>query len=79
VLAEAILLLLIGGVIGMAIASVLAPALAKGSGGMIQLPPLGASSWIEGVVLMIVIGIVVGVLPALRGMRLKIVDALAGR
>jgi len=28
---------------------------------------------------MIVIGIVVGVLPALRGMRLKIVDALAGR
>jgi len=30
-------------------------------------------------VLMLAIGLVVGVLPALRGMRLRIVDALAGR
>jgi len=30
-------------------------------------------------VLMVVIGIAIGLLPALRGMRLKIVDALAGR
>ncbi|MBS0570997.1 MAG: ABC transporter permease [Proteobacteria bacterium] len=79
VLAEATVLLLLGGVIGMAIASVLAPALTKGSGGMIRLPPIGVGNWIEGLVLMIVIGVVVGVLPALRGMRLKIVDALAGR
>lgn len=79
VLAESILLLLIGGVVGVALASVIAPVLAKGSGGMIQLPSINAVSWIEGVVLMIVIGIMVGVLPALRGMRLKIVDALAGR
>ncbi len=79
VLAEAIALLLIGGLIGMAIASALAPALTKGSGGMIQLPPIGLGNWIEGIVLMIVIGLVVGTLPALRGMRLRIVDALAGR
>ena len=79
VLIEAVLLLLIGGVLGLAIASALAPALAKGSGGMIQLPPIGASSWIEGVVLMLVIGLTVGALPAMRGMRLRIVDALAGR
>ena len=79
VLAEAVLLLLIGGVLGLAIASALAPGLSKGSGGMIRLPPIGASSWIEGIVLMIVIGLVVGALPALRGMRLRIVDALAGR
>lgn len=79
VLAESILLLLIGGVIGMAIASALAPALTKGSGGMVRLPPIGAENWIQGIVLMIVIGALVGALPALRGMRLKIVDALAGR
>ncbi|HEX7370646.1 MAG TPA: ABC transporter permease [Rhodanobacteraceae bacterium] len=79
VLTESVLLLLIGGVLGMAIASVLAPGIAKGSGGMVQLPPLGVTSWIEGLVLMVVIGILVGALPALRGMRLKIVDALAGR
>ena len=29
--------------------------------------------------LMLAIGVVVGLLPALRAMRLKIVDALAGR
>jgi putative ABC transport system permease protein len=29
--------------------------------------------------LMIVIGVIVGLLPAVRGMRLNIVDALAGR
>ncbi len=79
VLAEAVLLLVIGGVIGMAIASVLAPILAKGSGGLIQLPPISAANWSESIALMIVIGFAVGVLPALRGMRLNIVDALAGR
>jgi putative ABC transport system permease protein len=79
VLAEAIALLLIGGVIGMGIASALAPVLAKGSGGMIRLPPIDWGNWLQGVVLMIVIGVIVGVMPALRGMRLKIVDALAGR
>ncbi|HEX6613652.1 MAG TPA: ABC transporter permease [Rhodanobacteraceae bacterium] len=79
VLTEAVMMLLIGGVIGVALAAVLTPIIAKASGGMIQLPPIGASSWIEGVVLMIAIGLVVGALPALRGMRLRIVDALAGR
>jgi putative ABC transport system permease protein len=79
VLTEAVLLLLIGGVIGMAIATVLVPVITKLSGGMIQLPPMGASNWIEGIVLMIAIGLIVGALPAMRGMRLRIVDALAGR
>ena len=32
-----------------------------------------------GIGLMVLIGVVVGLLPALRGMRLSIVDALAGR
>lgn len=79
VLAESILLLLIGGVIGVGLASIVAPMVSKGSGGVIQLPPVGMSNWVEGIVLMAVIGIVVGALPALRGQRLKIVDALAGR
>ena len=35
--------------------------------------------WGSAIGLMVVIGLIVGVLPALRGMRLKIVDALAGR
>jgi putative ABC transport system permease protein len=32
-----------------------------------------------GIVLMLAIGVVVGVIPAWRAMRLNIVDALAGR
>jgi putative ABC transport system permease protein len=52
----------------------------KGSGGFIQLPSsLPAESWIAGLVLMLVFGVLSGLLPALRAMRLNIVDALAGR
>lgn len=79
VLAEGILLLVIGGVLGLALAGVVVPIVAKGSGGMLNLPPIGASTWILGLVLMVVIGALVGALPAIRAMRLNIVDALAGR
>ena len=50
-----------------------------GSGGVLNLPRVGASSWALGVVLMLAIGLVVGALPAMSAMRLRIVDALAGR
>jgi putative ABC transport system permease protein len=79
VLAESVLLLLLGGVIGVGLAAVLAPAVSRGSGGMLNLPPVGAGSWAMGIGLMVLIGLVVGALPAWRAMRLNIVDALAGR
>lgn len=79
VLAESVLLLLLGGVIGLGLASLIIPAVSANSGGMLNLPSVGASSWALGLVLMIVIGLLVGALPALRAMRLNIVDALAGR
>jgi putative ABC transport system permease protein len=79
VLVEAVLLIVIGGAIGLAIATVLMPAVSSASGGVIQLGSVPTSTWLLGLALMIVIGIVVGALPALRAMRLNIVDALAGR
>jgi putative ABC transport system permease protein len=79
VLAEGVLLLVLGGVLGLALAGVLVPIVAKGSGGMLNLPPIGTQTWIIGIVLMLVIGALVGLLPAIRAMRLNIVDALAGR
>ncbi|MGF6710505.1 putative ABC transport system permease protein [Luteibacter sp. W1I16] len=79
VLAEGVLLLVLGGVIGLALAGVLVPIVAKGSGGMLNLPPIGTQTWVLGIVLMLVIGALVGLLPAIRAMRLNIVDALAGR
>jgi len=79
VLAEAVLLVLLGGTIGLGIAALLVPAVTAASGGMIQLPGMLAQTWLLGLLLMLLIGAVVGLLPALRGMRLNIVDALAGR
>jgi len=80
VLGESVLLVAIGAVIGLALAPIAMIATTKGSGGFIQLPSsLQAESWITGLVLMLVFGVLSGLLPALRAMRLTIVDALAGR
>ncbi|MGH8083617.1 MAG: ABC transporter permease, partial [Lysobacter sp.] len=79
VLAESVLLLLIGGVLGIGLAGGLGPIVSASSGGAINIPPIGASSWLLALALMIGIGLVVGALPAIRAMRLNIVDALAGR
>ncbi|NUS59822.1 MAG: ABC transporter permease [Lysobacter sp.] len=79
VLAESVLLVLIGGVLGLGLAAVLGPILGAGSQGMINMPPVGLSSWLLGLALMAGIGLLVGALPAMRAMRLNIVDALSGR
>ncbi len=79
VLAESVLLVVLGGVLGLGLAAIAGPALGQGSGGVLNLPPVGLQSWLLGLALMVAIGLLVGALPALRGMRLNIVDALAGR
>jgi putative ABC transport system permease protein len=79
VLAESVLLLVLGGVLGLALASAVIPAIAAGSGGMLNLPSVGAGSWASGLALMLAIGALVGALPALSAMRLDIVAALARR
>jgi putative ABC transport system permease protein len=38
---------------------------------------VSASSWISGLGIMLIIGLVVGLPPAIRAMRVRIVDALA--
>jgi putative ABC transport system permease protein len=79
VLAESVLLLVIGGAIGLGLASVIGPAVGAASGGTLNLPAAGVSSWATGVGLMLLFGLIVGALPALNAMRLNITDALAGR
>jgi putative ABC transport system permease protein len=78
VLVESVLLVGLGGVIGMALARVILPGLASKAQGMLP-PTIPLQTWLLGAVLIVLIGLVVGVLPALRAKRLKIVDALAGR
>ena len=79
VLAESLLLLVLGGVVGIGLAGLFIPVISHGSNGMLSLPPVGLGSWALGVALMLVIGAVVGALPAWTAMRLNIVDALARR
>lgn len=79
VLAESVLLVLIGGVIGMAAAAIVVGGVKAAMGASLPMADVDGGIWLAAIVLMIAIGLVVGVLPAMRGMRLKIVDALAGR
>lgn len=79
VLIESVMLIVIGGSVGLGIASVLMPGLSNASNGAVQLGAVPAATWLTGIVLMVLIGVVVGTLPAIRAMRLNIVDALAGR
>ena len=79
VLAESVLLIVLGGIVGMALAAVVVPAVTAGSGGMLNLPPVTSAIWGLALALMLLFGLVVGALPSLRAMRLNIVDALAGR
>lgn len=79
VLAEAVLLLLLGGAAGMALAGVVVGVVRAKLGNTIPLAPLDAAIWLLGIALMAAIGLIVGALPAVRGMRLRIVDALSGR
>jgi putative ABC transport system permease protein len=50
----------------------------RATGGQFLLA-LNASVWLIGVVAIVLMSLAVGLLPAMRAMRLKIVDALAGR
>ncbi len=78
VMVESIVLVGLGGAIGLGLAALALPLMAPQTMGLLP-PHVPAQTWIVGLLLIVVIGLVVGVLPALRAKRLKIVDALAGR
>ena len=79
VMAESVLLVVLGGMAGLGLAALIMPGVQAASGGMLPVATIPAQTWLWGLLLMVAIGVVVGLLPALRAMRLKIVDALAGR
>jgi putative ABC transport system permease protein len=78
VFAEALALCLFGGLLGLALATLAGAGIAKSTGDQFQLN-VDAKVWLIGVAAILLMSIVVGLLPALRARRLKIVDALAGR
>ena len=78
VLAESLLMCVIGGLLGMGLSILAMKILAAMP---IGFPPLKASAqvWIAAAASMLALGLVVGGLPAWHARRLNIVDALAGR
>jgi predicted lysophospholipase L1 biosynthesis ABC-type transport system permease subunit len=79
VLAESVVLVLAGGVLGLGAAALAVHGLQGQVGSSLPMMPVGGAIWLRGAILMVLIGMLVGALPARRGMRLRIVDALAGR
>jgi len=77
VLCESVALLLLGGVAGLLLARLGLPLVSAASSGQLDLV-MPLQSWVLGLGLMLLIGILVGLPPALRAMHLRIVDALAG-
>ena len=78
VLAEALLLLVLGASLGMAVAVALLPVLNGATGG--RFPPLFVSegTWLLAAGITASLALAIGLPPALRANRLRIVDALAG-
>jgi putative ABC transport system permease protein len=74
VLAEALLVALIGGAIGIVAAKAASPGLSGALPGMVVYLPTG--SLLTGLLLALVVGLVAGALPAISAMRLHVVDAL---
>lgn len=77
VVAEALVLILLGGLLGLALAAGALGALGAALAGF-GLQGISASVVSSGVIVMVVLGLVVGLPPAWRAMRLKVVDALGG-
>ena len=77
VLAESILVMLLGGLIGLGSAWLILLMMAKQTAAVLPGLVLSNEALVMGVLLMFLAGIVAGVFPALRAMRLTIVEALA--
>jgi len=78
VMAETLALCTLGGLVGLAAATALGAVVAQAAGPMLPIAVDGRV-WLAGLGAIVVLALVVGLLPALRARRLKIVDALAGR
>jgi putative ABC transport system permease protein len=77
VLWESVLIMFIGGFIGLALGWVAVQVVAENAAGTMPGVYLTPQAILAGILLMVIAGIAAGVFPALKAMRLSIVDALA--
>jgi len=76
VLAESLIIALIGGVLGLLFAVAAIPGLAKALNGLLPSLVLSPSVLVIGMILAVVVGIVSGLLPGLNAMHMRVVNAL---
>jgi putative ABC transport system permease protein len=76
VLAESCLLTTLGGVLGLGLAYLIVPVLAKALAGLLPMFFLPTRDLLIGLGLSIALGLVTGIFPALQAMRLRVADAL---
>jgi putative ABC transport system permease protein len=76
VLAESCLLSVLGGVLGLGLAYLIVPALAKVLAGLLPLFYLPIPDLFIGLGISVVLGFATGIFPALQAMRLRVADAL---
>jgi len=77
VVAEALVLILLGGLLGLALAAGALGALSAALAGF-GVQGISATVVMDGVLVMLVLGLAVGLPPAVRAMRLRVIDALGG-
>jgi putative ABC transport system permease protein len=75
ILAESLVIALIGGLLGLGLALLAVPALARALNGMIPQLLLEPSILVLGLVAALVVGIASGILPGLGAMRMRVVEA----
>lgn len=76
VLAEALAIALVGGLLGLGLAILAVPALGAALSGLLPILILSKSMLATGIGFALVVGVVSGLLPAIGAMRLRVVDAL---
>jgi putative ABC transport system permease protein len=74
-----VVLLGLGSVVGLLLSGAAVSGIRAKLGPLVPMLPVTGHTWLAGIALAILIGLLVGLLPALRGMQLRIVDALSGR
>ncbi len=79
VMSESVLMLAVGGLSGLTLADAVVHVVQRWKGPHVPMASLAPSIWLQGIAVMVLVGLVVGAVPAARAMRLLVVDALAGR
>ena len=76
VLAESLTISLIGGILGLLLAVIAVPALAKALNGLLPTLVLAPTVLLLGLVVAIAVGLISGLLPGINAMRMRVVNAL---